>query len=52
MGMAHGERDPSQLVQHKGYRERDWEARVETDELRIPKLRMGGNVPGFLALMM
>ncbi|MGK7866353.1 IS256 family transposase [Falsiroseomonas sp. E2-1-a20] len=47
-GAAHGERSPDLLVQRNGYRERDWQTRVGTVELRIPKLRRGSNFPAFL----
>ena len=41
-------RAPERLTQRNGYRERDWETRAGTVELRIPKLRKGSYFPGFL----
>jgi putative transposase len=47
-GAAYGEKSADRLVQRNGYRERDWETRAGTVELRIPKLRKGSYFPGFL----
>jgi transposase-like protein len=47
-GAALGERSPERLVQRNGYRDRAWETRAGTVELRIPKLRKGSYFPDFL----
>ena len=47
-GAAYGEKSPDRLAQRNGYRDRDWETRAGTVELRIPKLRKGSYFPGFL----
>jgi transposase-like protein len=47
-GAGYGERSPERLNQRNGYRDRDWQTRVGTVELRIPKLRKGSYFPTFL----
>lgn len=47
-GAAYGEKSAERLVQRNGFRERDWQTRAGTVELRIPKLRKGSYFPGFL----
>ena len=47
-GAGYGEKSPERLAQRNGYRERDWQTRAGTVELRIPKLRKGSYFPGFL----
>jgi putative transposase len=47
-GAGYGEKNMERLVQRNGYRDRDWETRAGTVELRIPKLRKGSYFPGFL----
>src|SRR3979411_2296973 len=47
-GVGYGEKTPVRLAQRNGYRDRDWETRAGTVELRIPKLRKGSYFPPFL----
>jgi transposase-like protein len=47
-GAAPGERTADRRNHRNGYRERDWETRAGTVELRIPKLRRGSYFPAFL----
>src|SRR3954452_3344344 len=47
-GAGYGEKSAERLAQRNGYRDRTWETRAGTVELRIPKLRKGSYFPGFL----
>ena len=47
-GAAPGERTPERTNRCNGYRDRRWETRAGTVDLRIPKLRKGSYFPGFL----
>jgi transposase-like protein len=47
-GAAHGERSPDRTNSRNGFRDRIWETRAGSVELRIPKLRKGSYFPGFL----
>ncbi|MCA1847154.1 MAG: IS256 family transposase, partial [Actinobacteria bacterium] len=47
-GAAYGEKNVERLAQRNGYRDRDWQTRAGTVELRIPKLRRGSYFPTFL----
>ena len=47
-GAAHGEKSTERMVQRNGYRDRDWQTRAGTVELRLPMLRRGSYFPGFL----
>lgn len=47
-GAGYGEKSSDRLAQRNGYRERDWETRAGTVELRIPRLRTGSYFPAFL----
>ena len=45
---AYGERSPDRANSRNGYRERLWETRAGSVDLKIPKLRSGSYFPGFL----
>jgi len=49
LGAEHGERAPERrTAQRNGYRRRQWDTRVGTLELAIPKLRQGSFMPSIL----
>ena len=47
-GAEHGERTPERINQRNGYRDRPWETRAGTVDLKVPKLRKGSYFPAFL----
>jgi putative transposase len=47
-GAEYGARTPERANSRNGYRERLWETRVGSVDLRIPKLRRGSYFPAFL----
>ena len=47
-GAPYGEKNADRRAQRNGYRDRAWETRAGSVELRIPKLRTGSYFPGFL----
>jgi putative transposase len=48
IGAELGERSLERTTHRNGYRSRDWDTRVGSIELAIPKLRQGSYFPGFL----
>lgn len=47
-GAEHGSRSPDRVNHRNGYRDRRWDTRVGTIDLKIPKLRRGNYFPDFL----
>src|SRR3954453_18083561 len=47
-GAGYGERSRERLNRRNGYRERDWDTRVGSIELAVPKLREGSYFPDWL----
>ena len=47
-GADFGEKSSERLAQRNGYRDRDWQTRAGSVELRIPRLRTGSYFPSFL----
>ena len=48
VGASRHERSPRRVGQRNGYRERSWDTRVGTVELRVPRVRDGGYFPSLL----
>jgi putative transposase len=48
IGAEHGQRTPQRVTHRNGYRPRDWDTRVGTVELEIPRLRRGSYFPSIL----
>jgi putative transposase len=47
-GASYGERSPERINRRNGYRDRDWDTRVGSVELAVPKLREGSYFPDWL----
>jgi len=47
-GAGYDEKSPERVNSRNGYRERTWETRAGTVELKVPKLRTGSYFPEFL----
>jgi len=48
LGAERYERSPERMGQRNGYREREWDTRVGTIGLRVPRVREGGYLPSWL----
>jgi hypothetical protein len=48
IGVTHGQRTPDRVAWRNGYRPREWDTRVGTVELAVPKLRQGSYFPSLL----
>jgi putative transposase len=48
IGAEHGQRTPDRVTHRNGYRARDWDTRVGTVELQVPKVRQGSYLPSIL----
>ncbi len=47
-GASYGSRSPERVNRRNGYRQRDWDTRVGTISLAVPKVREGAYFPEFL----
>jgi putative transposase len=48
IGAEHSQRSPERTTHRNGYRARDWDTRVGTIELDVPRVRSGSYLPSFL----
>jgi putative transposase len=48
IGAEHSQRTPARITHRNGYRARDWDTRVGTIDLQIPRVREGSYLPWFL----
>jgi putative transposase len=48
IGAEHGQRVPDRVTHRNGYRPRDWDTRVGTIELAVPRVRSGSFLPSIL----
>jgi putative transposase len=48
IGAEHSQRTPTRATHRNGYRTRDWDTRVGTIDLQIPRVREGSYLPLFL----
>jgi putative transposase len=48
IGAEHSQRTPERVTHRNGYRARDWDTRVGTVELQVPRVREGSYPPSFL----
>ena len=48
IGAELGERTPDRVTHRNGYRSREWDTRVGSIQLAIPRLRQGSDFPSFL----
>jgi putative transposase len=48
IGAEHSRRTPTRATHRNGYRARDWDTRVGTIDLQIPRVREGSSLPSFL----
>jgi len=48
IGAEHSQRTPERTTHRNGYRARDWDTRVGTIDLQIPRVREGSYLPSFL----